>query len=348
MKTIVGLFDHRSDADAAVRDLVDLGIDRDDISLVASDGTQSGVFPPDSARSDRSTVATSSADRDVPYTRTNDEANATADGALAGAAIGGVGGLLLSLSALAIPGIGPVVAAGPLVAGLVGAGVGAAVGGLVGALTEVGVPEEQAGYFAEGVRRGGTLVSVTANDEETTNIVDVLNRHDPVNVDERASMWRQEGWTGFSEQAAKAPYATSSNFGTSSAMDRTSRERASDASYDRTRQMNSQYVADADTDEVRMPGRIAQSTQYGDNELDFRRHYQTTYAGTGRAWEDYAPAYRYGYDLSSDTRYRGRNWSEIEADVQRDWNSNNNSKTWEDFKDAVREGWERTKHAVGA
>ena len=69
---------------------------------------------------------------------------------------------------LAIPGIGPVIAAGPLAAGLLGAATGAvaggATGGIVGGLLNMGVPEEEAHYYAEGLRRGGTLVSATVTD----------------------------------------------------------------------------------------------------------------------------------------------------------------------------------------
>src|SRR5215468_3805706 len=80
-------------------------------------------------------------------------------GAGVGAAVGGVGGLLTGLGLLAIPGVGPVVAAGWLAAtaagAVTGAVVGGAAGGLVGALTGAGVPERDANFYAEGVRRGG-------------------------------------------------------------------------------------------------------------------------------------------------------------------------------------------------
>src|SRR5947207_11774476 len=105
---------------------------------------------------------------------------AAATGAGVGAVVGGLGGLLLGLGALAIPGIGPIIAAGPLVAALGGAAAGAAVGGLIGALTKMGVPEEEAHIYAEGVRRGGTLVTVTADDANTDTIVSVLNGHGAV------------------------------------------------------------------------------------------------------------------------------------------------------------------------
>jgi hypothetical protein len=86
-----------------------------------------------------------------------------ATGALAGGALGGLAGWLVGVGALAIPGIGPIVAAGPLAAALTGAAVGAAGGGLLGALTGMGIPEDEARWYEEEVGRGGTLVTVRAD-----------------------------------------------------------------------------------------------------------------------------------------------------------------------------------------
>jgi len=188
MKTIVAMFDNLSDAQDAVQDLVNTGIARDDISLVAND--QEGRY-------------SSALQRDMDD---DDNNGAAAGGAVTGAAVGGIGGVLLGLGALAIPGIGPVIAAGPLVAGLIGAGVGAAVGGLVGALIDAGVPEEQAGYYVEGVRRGGTLLTVGAPESRVDEVVRILNQYEPVNIDERASTWRQSGWTGFDANGDTTSY----------------------------------------------------------------------------------------------------------------------------------------------
>jgi uncharacterized membrane protein len=88
------------------------------------------------------------------------DASGTATGAEVGAAVGGGAGLLAGLGVIAIPGIGPVVAAGWLAATLLGAVAGAASGGLIGALTDTGLSEEDAGVYAETVRRGGTMVVV--------------------------------------------------------------------------------------------------------------------------------------------------------------------------------------------
>ena len=152
-KTVVGLFDTASEAEQVVRALVDSGFNRNEISVIANDvrGEHSRAHEVGSGTSRGDTVA-----------------EGAGAGAVGGTVLGGAVGLLVGVGLLTIPGIGPVLAAGPLAAALgstaLGAGIGAAAGGLVGSLVGAGVPESQANYYAEGVRRGGTLVSIRADE----------------------------------------------------------------------------------------------------------------------------------------------------------------------------------------
>ena len=198
MKTIVGLFDNFSEAEAVVRDLERAGYDRSDISLVANESSRGSA---------RTTTTTRSGDGGA--------AEGAGTGAVIGGVTGGVAGLIASLAGLAIPGIGPVLAAGPLVAALTGAGVGAVAGGLIGALTSAGVPEEHARYYEEGVRRGGTLVTVAASDSDADEVMDIMNRHNPVDIEERASQWRE---TGTAATAGRPATASSATTGAAAAM----------------------------------------------------------------------------------------------------------------------------------
>jgi uncharacterized protein (TIGR02271 family) len=184
MKTIVGLYDDWTTARRVLEELVQAGFDRNHINLIANDRDQTYA---NSLQGD-----TGSGEK---------VAEGVATGALAGGALGGLGGLLLGLGALAIPGIGPVIAAGPIAAGLTGAAVGAATGGLVGALAGWGIPEEEAGYYAEGVRRGGTLVGVEAEDHQVDRALAIMNRYGPVDIERRAGEWRASGWSGFDANA---------------------------------------------------------------------------------------------------------------------------------------------------
>jgi hypothetical protein len=121
------------------------------------------------------------------------------------AAVGGVGGLLAGLGIMAIPGVGPVVAAGWLVATAVGAVAGAAVGGaaggLVGSLTKEGVPENDANLYAEGVRRGGTLVTARVADAQAAQAQSILQSQRYVDLNARGRIYREEGWSTFDANA---------------------------------------------------------------------------------------------------------------------------------------------------
>jgi len=161
-----------------VQELANAGFPRDDISIIANN-----------ASGELSTYS----DEGV--------ADGAVTGATGGAVLGGVAGLLVGLGALTIPGVGPIIAAGPLAAALAGAGIGAAAGGLLGALVDLGIPDEEAGYYAEGVRRGGALVSVRADDDMADTAVTIMERYNPVDVESRAEEWRQSGWTGYDENA---------------------------------------------------------------------------------------------------------------------------------------------------
>jgi hypothetical protein len=125
----------------------------------------------------------------------------TATGAGVGAVIGGAGGLLTGLGIIAIPGVGPIVAAGWLATTLIGAVAGAATGGIVGALVDAGVPEEDAHVYSEAVRRGGTLVTVQAEDAEASRIQSVLERHKPIDTRTRREEYTKTGWKGYDPSA---------------------------------------------------------------------------------------------------------------------------------------------------
>ena len=130
-----------------------------------------------------------------------EEVSAPATGAGIGGAIGGGAGLLAGLGMLAIPGLGPVVAAGWLAATAVGAAAGAATGGLVGALVGAGVSDTDAHVYSESVRRGGTLVSARVADQDANRIQAILDRFKPIDPSVRAAEYRKEGWKTFDPKA---------------------------------------------------------------------------------------------------------------------------------------------------
>jgi hypothetical protein len=192
--TISRLYDDYSAASQAVRDLEAAGLPSADISIVASNA--------DNWYKGGRGTRTSRVDRD--HDGTDDRAEGAEAGAGIGAVIGGAAGLLAGLGMIAIPGVGPVVAAGWLAATAAGAVAGGAAGGIVGALTQAGVSKDEAHVYAEGIRRGGTLVTARVPDGERTRYEAILDRS-AINIRERGESYRREGWTGFDEKAA--PYS---------------------------------------------------------------------------------------------------------------------------------------------
>ncbi|HEY0737430.1 MAG TPA: hypothetical protein VGD69_21105 [Herpetosiphonaceae bacterium] len=188
MKNVVGLFENMRDAEAVVRDLRDAGINDADISFASRN--------PDAAtmESNRYTAEGHS-----------EAAEGAGFGATGGTIVGGLTGLLVGLGAIAIPGIGPVVAAGTLATALgstaLGAGIGAATGGLLGALVGAGIPEEDAHIYSEGIRRGGALVMAQVDDSRVDTALDIMERHNVVDIDERGTEYRNSGWSRFDENA---------------------------------------------------------------------------------------------------------------------------------------------------
>jgi hypothetical protein len=195
-RTVVGLFDDYGQAQNVVQELIDNGYRNQDISVFANENAH-GL-------------------RETRERGVGDSGNRAGEGAGAGAVggtvLGGAIGLLVGAGLLAIPGIGPVLAAGPLAAavgsaaatagaGALGAGIGAAAGGLLGALVGVGIPEEDAEYYTEGVRRGGTLVTIQTEDRLADDAQRIMQRHGAVDIHERGAEWRRSGWTGYNPAA---------------------------------------------------------------------------------------------------------------------------------------------------
>jgi hypothetical protein len=175
-QTVAALYDRYDSAVSAVGALEAAGIPYSDISIVSNN-----------------------VDNRYGKDRPTHAAEDAGKGAGIGAAVGGVGGLLTGLGLLAIPGVGPVVAAGWLVAtaagAVTGAVVGGAAGGLVGSLTGAGVPEHDANLYAEGVRRGGTLVTARVDDAHAAMAQEILQRYQAVDPALRSAAYRESGWT---------------------------------------------------------------------------------------------------------------------------------------------------------
>jgi len=182
MKIVSGLYDSYDDARTAVKALEDAKVPSDHISIVSrKDG------------------------KEKVEGQGNDAAEGAGTGAGIGAVAGGAGGLLAGLGMLAIPGVGPVVAAGWLAATAVGAVAGAVVGGaaggIVGAMIKSGVPEKDAHLYAEGVRRGGSVVIAKVEEDKVVASQAILNNARAVDLEDRRTQYTADGWSRFDEAA---------------------------------------------------------------------------------------------------------------------------------------------------
>jgi hypothetical protein len=153
---VFGIYPSVSQAEAAVDALVREGFSNNDISVLMPDNQSTKEFA---------------------HEKNTKAPEGTTTGVAAGGTIGGTLGLLAGIGALAIPGVGPFIAAGPIMGTLAGIGVGGAVGGLVGALVGMGIPEYEAKRYEGRVKNGGVLLSAHCDtSEEITRAKDVLKR----------------------------------------------------------------------------------------------------------------------------------------------------------------------------
>jgi len=421
LKTVVGLFDEMAQAKKAALDLEGAGIQHNDISIVANN---------EGGRYAQSTTDTAPADEGAGH--------AIGQDAAIGAGIGGVAGLIMALSGVVIPGLGWIAGAGWLMALILGAGAGAVVGGLIGALTTVGVPEEDASYYNEGVRRGGTLLAVKAQDEMAPRVAQILSEDGAVDIDERAAQYTQEGFrpayaANQTTQTATniTPQPSTSTSQPAWAQNQTRQgeavipvveesvqvgkreaprggvrvythvterpvqeqvtlreehvnverrpadrpinpadaaafkdqtievaERSEEPVISKQARVVEEVVVgkqatertetvqdtvrrtDVDVQPISGSEHTSRTRNYDAYESDFRNDYQTRYASQGGNFEQYQPAYRYGYDLTTMPNYRGRDWTTIEPEVRRDWESRQPN-TWDRFKNSIRFAWER-------
>jgi uncharacterized protein (TIGR02271 family) len=406
--SVFALFDDRGEAEQAVTSLIRGGIPKETISVIAND--VNGEF---------SGAKTMSA---------TDTAAGAAKGAGVGAAVGGAGGLLLGLGALAIPGIGPLVAAGPIAAALTGAGVGAATGGIIGALTHMGMPKDEAEYFAEGIRRGGYLVAVSSDQDSVCNrAATMLATSGAVDVERRGEHWKKQGFNSFdpkappmnTEQVATdrqsireaAPdmmkfavvqedvkvgkreketggvrirsYVTekpveipvqlreehivvnrervdrpagAQEFETFKEGTTEIREMAEEAVVAKEARVIEEVTIGKETkqrtqtvkDTVRKTDVDVQQVGNSDSmDSSFQQDFQSYYGKTGRSYEEALPAYRFGYEAVNNPSCKGKNWSEVEPQIQREWEKQYPNQQWSDWNHAISHGWQTSNAESG-
>jgi hypothetical protein len=155
-KSVFGIYSSRSGVENAVTALRDVGFQQADVSVLLPENL---------------------GNREIATQKNTKAPEGATTGAGSGAVIGGTLGWLVGIGALAIPGLGPFIAAGPIMAALAGAGVGGAIGGVAGALVGMGIPEFEAKRYEGRLQKGGILISVHCDtSEEVKRAKDILQR----------------------------------------------------------------------------------------------------------------------------------------------------------------------------
>ena len=165
MRTIAHVYPTYAEAARVVQALESAGISHDNISIVSGDKS-AGTTGYNTLGTGNTGLTSGDPEQGA--------ATGAGTGATLGTVLGGGAGLLAGIGALAIPGLGPIVAAGWLIAALTGAGVGAAAGSLLGSLTGAGISEADAQTYQEHVNQGGTLVTVRADDSQASHVEQVM------------------------------------------------------------------------------------------------------------------------------------------------------------------------------
>lgn len=333
-KTVVALFDRFAAAQAVVRDLVSDGFRRNDIGFVAGDA--SGEY----------------------RARLLDEMTGTGEGASGHGIVAGVAGLLVGLNGFSFPGLGPIIAGGPLAAAMAGAGIGAITGGLVGALRDAGVPEREAHLYAEGVRRGGIVITLSLGDDHPERALSIFNRNGALDIEEHAHQWRQTGWHERDLSQAQdeeldledaGPFAPEDPLPGGPAV--SLGPARSDSLQNSAALASDVNSAAGEQSEAQSDPQLQTGSQAGLETArdldtlgrDFRRHHDLVYgAQDGPGYERVQSGYFFGYQLATDDRYKDHKWSEIEPEARRQWLQAHSADNWDDLKDAIRYGWERT------
>jgi hypothetical protein len=235
--------------------------------------------------------------RDFAHEQHTKAPEGAVSGGVAGGIIGGALGWLVGIGSLAIPGLGPFIAAGPILAALSGVAAGGTAGGIIGGLIGMGMPEYEAKRYEGKIREGNILISVhTDNSDEVSRAKDIFKDAGAEDI----------AYTG--EESVNG------------------------------QSRSERYESSAPT--VTTP--MYEAGPYSTYETGFREDFTSMYGQSGRPYTDYEPAYRYGYMLATDPRYRDCEWEVIEPEARRGWTDYGRG-TWEEFKDAVRRAWGRVR-----
>lgn len=313
-RNIIAMYPDLNVAERVVDDLIANGVTRDCISIVSHHATER--YRELSTMSDEQR-----------------QANA-ATGAGAGAAGGAVGGVLASIGLAALPGVGWILAAGPVgsivATGLIGAGVGAVAGGLGGALSKAGVPVDPADRYAEAIRRGGALVAAEVPSHRAEELATVMERHNPLDIDRSARRWREhEGWEAHDPAAEP--------FDAASVAREREHWRGETRGAARPPVLEEEIRPRQENVDVARPETGGKPDTVVDLEANQRAHASRYFPG--RRYVEVRDAYQLGAMLAS-SQDRDVGFDRIDTMARERWEKSGRSTTYDEIRDAVRYGYE--------
>ncbi len=297
-------------------------------------------------------------------------------------------------------------------------------GTFVDALINIGVPRDDANFYAEGVRRGGTLLSLATSDDRGEKAADIMQKHDPVNIHGRADYWKtNENWHNFSAEApalteeeldqqrtvvpkvdeqlqvnkrqvgtggirvrtyvTEEPVEKTVNLRKEKVdverrkVDRPATQEDMDAFKERTIRIpvvteeadvdkqarvteevvihkdvdtEQQKVKDTvrqthvDTEKLGTQGKQVKGRDFDAYDDRFRKHFDQRYRGSNASYDQYRPAYQYGYNLGTTARYQNSDWNQVEPEAERRWEETNPNVSWDQVDEAVKTGFQAPKN----
>lgn len=198
--------------------------------------------------------------------------------------------------------------------------------------------------YAEAVRRGHVVLTLEgASDADIQRATDLVERYAPLDIDAHAEHWRAGGWQGAptSDSAMRQGASMQSGAPSQQGTPAGNVNAAASTSQQFAGGMAAPPPSSAGANVRRYPGADNLPGTSYDDEQYYRNHWSSQYASSGGRFDDYDPAYRYGHSMAGSDSYRGQSWEQVEPELRSNWEHTYPQSAWDDFKAAVRHGWER-------
>lgn len=196
--------------------------------------------------------------------------------------------------------------------------------------------------YAEAVRRGHVVLTLEgASDADIQRATDLVERYAPLDIDAHADHWRAGGWQGAPQNDSAMRQGASMQSGAPSQQGTSAGNLNEAAASQQFAGGMAPPPSGAGANVRRYPSADNLPGTSYDDEQYYRNHWSSQYASSGARFDDYDPAYRYGHSMAGSDSYRGQSWEQVEPELRSNWEHTYPQSAWDDFKAAVKHGWER-------